>query len=91
MILKVLPHTRQVLDHINAQLLQMVPVPYTRKLEQLRRINRPTAEDDLVGIHPTFRPFPLVFHPSCGFTIKKDPGGKGAGTHIKVLTIQHWV
>ena len=62
-ILQVLTHTRQVFHQWNRQCRQLIGRPDTRLQQQLRRIDRPGADNDLArGTRATLLFTPQVFH-----------------------------
>ena len=55
-VLQVLADARQVVDDVDAERLQLGGVADAGQLQQLRRVDRAAADDDLVGVRPPGRP-----------------------------------
>ncbi len=51
MVLQILPHSGQILDHRDAMLRQQCAIAYARELQQLGRIDRARREDHLTVRH----------------------------------------
>ena len=56
-ILQVLAHARQIMNGPYSVLLDLIGWPYSRKKQQLRRINRAPADNDLT-LRPQYMPLP---------------------------------
>ena len=78
-VLEVLAHAGQVPDHGNAQRLELGGVAHTGELQQLRRVDRAAAEDDLAGHDPPHSPPTApVLDAASALAVEEDFGGEGA-------------
>ena len=92
MVLEVLAHAGQVADHIDAQGTQLARRAHTRELQELRRVDRPTAEDDLIGLgRPGAPARARVFDSDRPRTVEQHPRGQRERLHGEVGAVHHGV
>ena len=92
MVLQVLPHPGQVGDHVHPERGQVSGVADTGELQQLRRVDRAAAQDDLTRADLTRRPAAVaVRHAHGPVPLEQDPGDEGPAGHVQVRPAHHRV
>ena len=92
MVLEVLADRRQIFDHVDPQAAQFAGVTDPRELQQLRGVDRATAEDDLAGTHPLGPAGqPLRLHADGPLALEHDPRDELMAADLKVRSLLHGV
>ena len=86
-VVQVLPDTGQVVDDIYPNLAEVADRPDTGQEQQLRRVDRPAADDHLgVGRSLLDAPAPLVFDTRAAPAVEGEAADERAGEHGQVRT-----
>ena len=75
MVAQILTHTRQILPHVDANLLELCRRTNAREQEQMWRANGAAAHHDLVPLDGKAFPAALDFDPNGSATIKQQTAG----------------
>ena len=79
MVLQILAHTRQVVDHGDGELPKPLPLPHARQFQQLRRLERARRQDHLAGAaFMALAPLPPD-HANGALALEQDALNKGMG------------
>ena len=91
-ILQVFAHARQVVHHRDAERLKLGGVAHARKLQELGRVDRAAAANNVAGIGALRRPAPdSIFDPHGALALEQDARGERAGRHRQIGAIDHRV
>ena len=87
MIPQILPHPRQFLHQGDTQSLQLLGRPHPRQHQQMRRLQPPGAEDNLLAGHGENIAAAFHFHPYRPFALKNHPPRQyfGADSQIQAM------
>ena len=89
-VLEVLAHPRQVADHVDAQGAQLARRADARELQELRRVDRPAAEDHLIGLgRPGAPARPRVLDSNRPRAVEQHARGQRERLHGQVGTVHH--
>ena len=84
MVLEVLPDARQVVDDVDAEGRELVRVADPRELEELRRVDRPAAEDHLAGPHDLRPPAVRDLDTGRPGALEEHARDEGPAAHVEV-------
>ena len=85
MVLQVLPHPGQVMDHRNVELAQMIGRADSREHQDLGRVDRPAGDDHLApDAGRRLLPGLQIFHAHGAPPLEEDPGGERAGEKLDI-------
>ena len=91
-VLEVLPHARHVGDDADAEGAQVVGVADSGELQELGRVDGPTAEDDLArGDRPVQASGPEVVDAGGSLAVETHAGDERKGLDPEVLPVHHRV
>jgi len=83
-VVQVLAHPRQVCDDVDPDRPQLVCRPDPREEEELRRADRPSAQDDLPGLHALDAAVLRPLHADAAGALDQHPARERAGDHLQV-------
>ena len=91
-VLEVRTDTRDIRDDVDAEGAQVVGVAHPGQLQELGRVDRPTAQDDLTGRDLTVQPAtPSVVDADRAVALEPDAGDERQGVDREVLPVPHRV
>ena len=89
MVLHVLADAAQFVDHRNTHPAEMLGIPDPRELENMRRANRPGAQDGLARrFGPVRDPITGEFDPDCTFALEQHAVHQRVGHQLQIRPFQ---